>query len=82
MSDADLQLETNMVKDAKARLRGAFERPLIRRLTPWIIVISLLIPFVFSAVAFDATPARFAEGLSRLGGIIAFMFPHTSGRPG
>lgn len=75
MSDADLPLETNMVKDAKARLRGAFERPLIRRLAPWIIVVSLLIPFAFSAVAFDATPARFAEGLSRLGGIIAFMFP-------
>jgi phosphonate transport system permease protein len=75
MSHADFQTETNAVHDAKVRLRGAFERPLVGRLMPWAIAIILLIPLILGAFAFGATPTRFAEGLSRLAGIIAFMFP-------
>lgn len=67
--------DADLVNAARGRLPDAFRRPLLRRLAPAIITIVLIAPLAYSAVAFGATPGRLIEGLSRLGNILAFMFP-------
>ncbi|WJR68760.1 phosphonate ABC transporter, permease protein PhnE [Neorhizobium sp. CSC1952] len=75
MTDTHPHSDADFVSGAKARLPGAFERPLLDRMMPAAIVAALAVPFTYSAVAFGATPARFIEGLTRLGNILSFMFP-------
>ncbi|MBP1843243.1 phosphonate transport system permease protein [Rhizobium petrolearium] len=67
--------DIDLVNAAMARLPDAFRRPLSRRLAPAIITTVLIAPLAYSAAAFGATPGRLIEGLSRLGNILAFMFP-------
>lgn len=75
MTDLTISTRTDAVKAARLRLPEAFHKPLSKSMLPYATIILLLAPVAYAAVAFSVTPARILEGLTRLGSIIAFMFP-------
>ena len=63
------------VAAARALVPAAFETPLPERLARtafWTVFVGL---FVYCLWVFDFSPARIAEGLTRLGRVMSFMFP-------
>ncbi|MGK6315487.1 phosphonate ABC transporter, permease protein PhnE [Neorhizobium sp. DT-125] len=75
MTDAPLHTDADLIRDAKARLPGAYEKPLSKSVTPAIVALALITPLAYSVVAFGVAPGRLLDGLTRLGSILAFMFP-------
>ncbi|QLL63863.1 phosphonate ABC transporter, permease protein PhnE [Sinorhizobium mexicanum] len=63
------------LNEARSLLPAAFHRSPSKRLRNGAIGAALIAPLVYGAVVFGVTPARLVEGLSRLGGILSFMFP-------
>jgi len=74
MTDAP-HSDTDLVSSAKARLPDVFDKSGSHTLTPFVVTLAVIASLGYCAVAFGATPARLIEGLSRLGTILAFMFP-------
>ncbi|MFK0207019.1 phosphonate ABC transporter, permease protein PhnE [Agrobacterium sp. NPDC090283] len=75
MTAETIAAQADSVKTARLRLPEAFDKPLAKRLLPYAIIVLLLTPVVYAVVAFGMTPSRILQGLTRLGNIIAFMFP-------
>lgn len=75
MTAETIARQADSVAAARLRLPEAFDKPLAKRILPFAIVLLLLAPVVYAAIAFGVTPARILQGLTRLGNIIAFMFP-------
>lgn len=68
-------LNRDPLADAKALVPGAFETPLPTRVLRWSLWISFTALTLWCFYAFDFSPARIAEGASRFGRIVSFMFP-------
>lgn len=65
----------DMITAARARVPRAFEKPLRRRVVEtglWLLFTGV---FTYCLWSFDFSPARIAEGITRLGRVVSFMFP-------
>ncbi len=63
--------------DARALVPGAFETPLKTRITRIAVWTAFIALTLWCFYTFDFSPARIAEGASRFGRVLSFMFPPT-----
>jgi phosphonate transport system permease protein len=68
-------MDASPFADLRQRVPGAFSTPITTRLTRYAAFFALIAPVVFGFYLFGFSPVRLAQGLTRLGTIVSFMFP-------
>lgn len=68
-------MDASPYADLRQRVPGAFSTPVTTRLIRYCAFVALIAPVVFGFYLFGFSPVRLAQGLTRLGTIVAFMFP-------
>jgi len=68
-----------MIARARARVPRAIDKPLSERLRPWAIATATFALFIACCIDFDLGPEVLANGIGKLGGILAAMWPPSAG---
>jgi phosphonate transport system permease protein len=68
-------MDASPYADLRQRVPGAFSTPVATRLIRYAAFIAIIAPAVFGFYLFGFSPVRLAQGLTRLGTIVSFMFP-------
>ncbi|EUB96563.1 phosphonate ABC transporter, inner membrane subunit [Rhizobium sp. CF080] len=68
-------MDASPFADLRQRVPGAFSTPITTRLIRYAAFIAIIAPAVFGFYLFGFSPVRLAQGLTRLGTIVSFMFP-------
>lgn len=68
-------MDASPYADLRQRVPGAFSTPVATRLIRYCAFVALIAPAVFGFYLFGFSPVRLAQGLTRLGTIVSFMFP-------
>jgi len=69
----------DMIARARARVPRAIDKPLSERLRPWSIATATFALFIACCIDLDLGPEVLANGISKLGGILAAMWPPSAG---
>lgn len=69
------QITAEDIAAARARVPGAFQKPLPVRIRRYVLWTAFLLLAAWCIHDFNITPARIWEGLGRFGRVLSFMFP-------
>ena len=79
MNDTVALSPADMIARARARVPRAIDKPLSERLRPWAIATATFALFIACCIDLDLGPEVLANGISKLGGILAAMWPPSAG---
>lgn len=79
MNDTVALSPADMIARARARVPRAIDKPLSERLRPWTIATAIFALFIACCIDLDLGPDVLANGIGKLGGILAAMWPPSAG---